>query len=235
MMQPEHESTLAEALELLPAGSRDWLKRSGANLEHHEGRLTLVTATGEQLSVRLSPSSGRPPLLKAALAGSRPPPLLADATAGMGADAFDLANAGCRVVALERSPLAWLLLRDGLRRAALDPDLEAAASRIELHHGDSRELLGRLGPFDVVYLDPMWHGGKATAGKRKPMRLLHDFGAASGDEAELLRAARAAASRRVVVKRPARGEVLAGERPSGSLAGRTVRFDLYAPTGPALD
>ncbi len=226
------QQTLEAGLAALPAGTLDFLEANGARLEVSDDRLKLVDSTGQELVVQLAASSGRPPLLRAALAGAQP--LVADATAGMAGDAFDLAHAGCRVVAIERSPLVWLLLRDGLRRALLDPALRAAAGRIELHYGDALELLPRLGPFEVVLLDPMWQGGKASAGKRKSMRLFHELTGPPTDEAALLRAARLAASRRVVVKRPARGEYLAFERPSGSLAGRTVRFDLYAPLALAL-
>ena len=176
----------------------------------------------------LSPTRGRPAVLRAALAGRQPAPHICDATAGMGADAFDLAYAGCRVTAIERSPLAWILLKDGLRRALLQPELAAAAGRIELRLGDSRELLPALGPFDVVYLDPMFTGGKKSAGKRKAMRLFHLLGQSGPDAGELLPAATSAARLRVVVKRPLRGEALASVAPSGSLKGRTVRFDLYA-------
>ena len=44
-------------------------------------------------------------------------PTILDATAGLGADAFVLASLGCEVKMIERSPLARLLLADGLERA----------------------------------------------------------------------------------------------------------------------
>ena len=49
------------------------------------------------------------------------------------------------------------------------------------------------------------------------------------EEATLLAAARRAAGQRVVVKRPRKAEPLGGVQPSGSIEGRTVRYDLYAP------
>lgn len=231
----EGDSALAAELASgLEPGSLDFLAAHGAFLRLQAGVLELVMQEGQTLSVSLNPSAGRPPLLRATLAGRKPAPYIADATAGMGADAFDLAHAGCRVMAMERSPLAWLLLKDGLRRAAAIPALADAAGRIELKLGDSRELLPVHGPFDVVYLDPMFEGGKKTAGKRKSMRLFHLFGAADATDADLLHAARAAARLRAVVKRPARGAVLASVAPSGSLKGRTIRFDLYSGTAAEL-
>ena len=228
-MNGAQQQAFEDDLASLPAGSLDFLQQAGATIGFIDGRLTLEDHTGERLSVNLAPSHGRPPLLKAALAGGAIKPLVADATAGMAGDAFDLAHAGCAVVAFERSPLVWLLLRDGLFRAGQDPQLAAAAARIELHHGDAAALLPQHGPFDVVVLDPMWQGGKGSAGKRKSMRLFHELAGPPSDEAALLEAARGVALRRVVAKRPARGPFLAGVKPSGSLTGRTVRFDLYAP------
>lgn len=225
----------AELLNGLEPGSLDFLAEHGAALRVAQGVLELVTEGGETLSVHLQPSSGRPPLLRATLAGRNPPPHVADATAGMGADAFDLAHAGCRVTAMERSPLAWLLLKDGLRRAAGEPRLAAAAGRMELLLGDARKLLPGRGPFDVVYLDPMFEGGKKTAGKRKAMRLFHELSSADGADAELLRAARDAALLRVVVKRPLKGQDLGSVPPSGRLKGRTIRFDLYAGAAAELE
>jgi len=44
-------------------------------------------------------------------------PYVLDVTAGLGRDAFVLANLGCRVLMLERSPIVAALLEDGLQRA----------------------------------------------------------------------------------------------------------------------
>ena len=50
-------------------------------------------------------------------------PLVVDATAGLGRDAFVLASLGCRVVMLERSPVVAALLADGLTRAYADAEI----------------------------------------------------------------------------------------------------------------
>lgn len=222
---------MTEVTEQLPAVLTEAARAelpSGAELVWRSGTLTLLTADGEQLSAALRPPEGRPLLLRAALAGREPRPYVADATAGLGGDAFSLAWAGCRVTAFERSAVIALLLHDALRRAALDPQLAAAAARISLQHGDSLRLLSEHGPFDVVFLDPMFPPGRKSSGKRKGMRLLHELGHAVGDEAALLSAARHSALQRVTVKRQLRAGYLAGVAPSGSIRGRTVRFDLYA-------
>lgn len=199
-----------------------------ARLVQLEDGLTLLGPDGEQLRVELRRTHGRPAVVRAVLGGSGAGATVIDATAGLGADAFALADAGCRVLAIERSPVVWQLLADGLERARADGQLEDAAVRIELLHGDARELLPKLGPVDAVYLDPLFETGSRSAGKRKGMRLLHLLeGEGDQDGAGLLDAAQAAARRRVTVKRQLRAPRLAGRTPSGSIRGRTIRFDLY--------
>jgi len=85
----------------------------------------------------------------------------------------------------------------------------------------------------VVLLDPMFPANDKSAAPKKGMKLfraLQTESARDGAEhAALLGRARTSATLRVVVKRPVRAPPLAGVAPSGSLVGRTVRFDLYAP------
>lgn len=171
---------------------------------------------------------GSPLLLRAALAGGGRTPLVIDATAGLGQDGFALAEAGSRVIMIERSQVVAALLQDGLRRALDDPGCLDAARRVTVLQGEARELLPGLSA-DVVYLDPMYPRSGREARKSKGMRLLRELLGGDGDAAELLAPARLAARRRVVVKRPARAAPVGGVAPSGSLKGTTVRFDLYAP------
>ena len=87
---------------------------------------------------------------------------------------------------------------------------------------------------DVIYLDPMFADAGSKAAPPKGMAVLRMLFAGEDeltDEAghTLLTAARRAARRRVVVKRALKASPLAGESPSGSITGRTVRFDVYPP------
>ena len=77
---------------------------------------------------------------------------------------------------------------------------------------------------DVVYLDPMFPGRTKSAAVKKKFQLLHHLEAPCADEDALMDAALAAGPRRVVVKRPVKAPVLAGVRPSHSVAGKAVRF-----------
>lgn len=176
---------------------------------------------------RARPGHGSPrqPLLRAI---GRRSDRVFDATAGFGDDAIALASTGHRVTAVERSAVVALLLEDGRRRALADPRLRASAQRIELHHGDSRELLAALGePPDAVYIDPMYPTGRSqSALPRRRIQLLRRLVGEDCDARELFEIALRCGAGRVVVKRPPRAEPLAGQ-PAASHGGKLVRYDVY--------
>ena len=151
-------------------------------------------------------------------------PLVVDATAGLGEDAFLLAAAGCRVLLFERDPVIAALLDDALGRAKRDPETAPIASRMTLYPEDSIPALPTLSP-DVVLLDPMFPERKKSALVKKKFQLLHLLEKPCEDERELLDAALFARPKRIVIKRPAKGPFLAGVKPSYSLSGSAVRFD----------
>ncbi|WP_265575735.1 class I SAM-dependent methyltransferase [Chitinibacter fontanus] len=68
-------------------------------------------------------------------------PRVLDATAGLGRDGFVLASLGCEVTLIERTPVAYLLLKDGLSRAQQDTHVAEIANRMQLHFGDGRAWL----------------------------------------------------------------------------------------------
>lgn len=157
-------------------------------------------------------------------------PTAVDATAGLGEDALLLAAAGFEVTLVEHDPAIAALLRDGLERAADDQRLAGIVSRMRLVEGDSIEVLAGLGASpDVVYLDPMFPAKRKDAATKKKLQVFQMLQTPCPDEAGLMRAALAAAPRKVVVKRPLKGPHLAGIRPSSSLAGKVVRYDVVVP------
>jgi 16S rRNA (guanine1516-N2)-methyltransferase len=170
------------------------------------------------------PRRGADPLLRAVGAW----PNVVDATAGWGIDAATLAAAGREVVLVERHPVLAMLLRDAIERARAAG--HPAAHRMRLVEADARDWLAHAAA-DVVLLDPMYPeaAGRAGARKAEGLHLARRLVGDDLDQDDLLAAARHAARRRVVVKRPLRAVALAGLPPSGSLRGRTVRYDLYAP------
>lgn len=169
-------------------------------------------------------------LVRAAKVRGCAEPWAIDATAGLGEDSFLLAAAGFRVSMYESDPTIAALVRDALARAQADPKLADIARRMELFEEDSIEAMGHLGDTpDVIYLDPMFPERRKSAAVKKKFQLIHHLEAPCQNEGALLAAAISAGPRKVVVKRPAKGPHLAGVKPSHSLAGKAVRYDVIIP------
>ena len=152
---------------------------------------------------------------------------LVDATAGFGRDAVRALGLGFEVTAVERAPVVFALLVDAAARARLGQTLAPALDRLRVTFGDAAEVLGAMQP-DVVYLDPMFSKLKSTAKSPKEMQLLQELlgEVDPRDEARVFEAARAAARRRVVVKRALKSRP-DGPAPSHAFKGQSVRYDVY--------
>lgn len=209
----------------------------GVELRRVDGRLTLM-ADGMELAEdfremlpRLRPDRlGRELLVKAVRVRGVEGIRVFDATAGLGEDSLLLAAAGFSVTMCEGDPVIAALLADGLRRAADDPELSGIVERMSLVEGDSIEILPSLTEApDVVYLDPMFPARTKSAAVKKKFQLLHRLESPCADEASLMDAALAARPRKIVVKRPIKAPVLAGVRPSHSISGKAVRYDVIVP------
>lgn len=177
---------------------------------------------------------GQPVAKAVGLKGAKDLPRVVDATAGLGGDSFVLATLGCHVTMLERSPVAAALLADALERAARDPSTQDIAARMTLVHGNAIDWLAQQAALpraqrpDVVFVDPMFPDtDKKSAAAKKGMQAFQHVIGDDLDSAELLEAAIAAATVRVVVKRPQRGVPIEGVKPSVVLDGKSTRFDLY--------
>ena len=179
-------------------------------------------------------------LVKAARAKGVECPWAIDATAGFGEDSLLLAAAGFTVDLYEQDCVA--LLKDALDRAADDPALATAVARMRLHAGEdsitglrhTAELIGQgeLAAPDVVYLDPMFPERTKSAAVKKKFQLLHHLEQPCADEETLVEAALAVHPRKVVIKRPVKGPLLAGVKPSYQLVGKAVRYDVLVPPRP---
>lgn len=166
-------------------------------------------------------------LVRAARVKGVPKPVAVDGTAGLGEDSLLLAAAGFYVTMFERDPTIAALLSDALARAARQPELEDIVCRMRLLEKDSVEGMHELGVRpDVVFLDPMFPARRKSAAVKKKLRLIQSLERPCEDEAELMAAARELAPRKIVVKRPLKGPYLAGVKPSHSLAGKAVRYDV---------
>ena len=156
-------------------------------------------------------------------------PVVLDATAGLGRDAFVLAELGCAVTLIERQPLIAALLEDGLQRALADAEVGPIMARMRLMHGNAIDLMrGWIeAPPQVIYLDPMFPHRDKSALVKKEMRLFRPLAGDDDDAPALLESALALASHRVVVKRPRKAPAIAGEKPGYTLEGNSSRFDIY--------
>lgn len=217
---------------------REALATPKATLEMRDEGLALVCGDVEllpdfsRMAVRLRLDRLHKELLvrAAKLRNAGGVPFAVDATAGLGEDALLLAAAGFRVRMYEHEPTIAALLRDALERARKDDRLADVVGRMELVEADSVEALRNLDCTpDIVYLDPMFPQRKKSAAVKKKLQLLQTLEQPCGNEDELLGAALAAGPHKVIVKRPVKGPYLAGVKPSHSLAGKAVRYDVLLP------
>ena len=157
-------------------------------------------------------------------------PTVLDATAGMGRDAFVLAQLGCVVTMVERQPVIAALLEDGMRRARDDAEVALIIARMRLFCGDAiARMRGWQGEApQVIYLDPMFPERDKSALVKKEMRFFRALAGADDDAPLLLDAAWQLASHRVVVKRPRKAAAIDGPALSYQLEGKSSRFDVYA-------
>ena len=196
----------------------------------------------EEMLPRIKPGRLQQELLvKAAKIKGTLSPTAIDCTAGLGQDSFLLAAAGFTVRMFERDETIAALLEDGLTRASNNPVISCVAKRMSLDRSDSLQYLESLAQSseqapDVIYLDPMFPARQKSAAVKKKFQLLHVLEKPC-DEAEedaLIRAAFAAGSRKVVIKRPVKGGHLAGIKPSYSITGKAVRYDVLVPPSTKL-
>lgn len=151
---------------------------------------------------------------------------IVDATAGLGEDSILLAASGYEVRMYEFDPVIAALLRDSMKRALETEELHDIVSRMTLYEEDSINAMRNLDyrP-DVIVLDPMFPERRKSASVKKKFQLLQLLERPCMQENELLEAALAAKPRKIVIKRPLKGPVLAGIKPSYSIEGKAIRYD----------
>ncbi|MGZ8189511.1 MAG: class I SAM-dependent methyltransferase [Methylosarcina sp.] len=152
-----------------------------------------------------------------------------DATSGWGQDSLAIFRMGYDLLCLERSSVMAELLADGFRRLVdLDWMRRLQLEPPRLLIGDAITLLSELTSRpDCIYLDPMFPPKrKKSALTRKSMALLHDLVGEDTDKEQLFAAAFRATGKRVVVKSPDYAEPLGG-KPTESLQGKLLRYDVY--------
>ena len=170
---------------------------------------------------------------KAVGIGRKPTLSVIDATAGLGRDAFVLADLGCRVLLCEREPILVAMLQSALQRAQSSADewIAAVTMRMQLLPGDVlSQPTESLQGADVIYLDPMFPKRDKQAAVKKEMALFQRILPAIDDpqaSASLFERAISLAPARVVVKRPRKAPTLTSAMPSHAVQGKAVRYDVY--------
>lgn len=155
----------------------------------------------------------------------KPQVKIIDATAGWGRDAAILASFGAEVIMLERHPIMAALLEDALERRDA---LSQSRLHVSLVRQDAFTYLKQLPASaypQIIYLDPMHPVRHKSALVKKELQVLQHMIGSDDDAQELLSLALTKACDKVVVKWPQSLAPLLA--PTGQVAGKTVRFDIY--------
>jgi 16S rRNA (guanine1516-N2)-methyltransferase len=161
-------------------------------------------------------------------------PSILDLTAGLGKDAFVLASLGCQVTLLERNPVVFQALHEGMQRAyehgqKEDADLLVILARMRLLNCDGLDFLNNATNItqQVIYLDPMFPERKKSAAVKKDMVLLQKIVGPDDDNNSLFQRAFSTDVCRIVVKRPKLAPSLGDIKPALVFQGQSSRFDVY--------
>lgn len=179
---------------------------------------------------RLATATIKDPLAKSVGIKSGARPDIIDATAGLGMDAMQLCWLGCKMTLLERSPVVYALLKDGLIRARKNERLRTLIeNNITLLHGDASRLLHDLSITpQTILLDPMYPEEKKGPKNKKEMRVLRQLVGDDTDVTKLFDLALKKAKNRVVVKRPKYAPCLVeSPPPTHEISMKSGRFDVY--------
>lgn len=220
---------LADESVCAPSGDKLVVRFSPSGISLEKDGMSLLPDFAESLPRLRADRLGRELLVRAAKVKGTVQPRAIDATAGLGQDALLLAAAGFQVLLFERDPIIAALLKDALRRAASNPQLAGITKGMTFAGADSIASLPQLSERpDVVYLDPMFPERQKSAAVKKKFQLLHHIERPCADAESLMQAALDARPRKVVVKRPLKGPCLANVKPSYSLKGKAIRYDVIS-------
>jgi len=210
-------------------------------LYFYQGRLALMTPTIKEEKLRpffldfIGPfkyhqgqnySLKKEPLAKAVGGNFQENPLIWDITCGTGSDSTLLLFFGAKIVAFERNPIMWALLRDALDRAQKDPEFgQIFRERFTLIKGDPRNYPSQEGPH-AIYYDPMYPEIGRKALQKKEMRVIREVVGDDLDFNDIFDWAKGVSKSRFIVKRPTKSPLL--ETPPGhTYKGKSTRYDVY--------
>lgn len=147
-----------------------------------------------------------------------------DATAGLGQDSLALASLSRKIILLEKVPWIHALLKEGISKTENQNFL---ISKMEAICVESKRYLSSLKQkVDVIYLDPMFPNvGKSKA--KKEIQALREL-TEPEESTNLLDISLKKAKERVIVKRHRNSKSLSEKKPTFSIKGQVVRYDVYS-------
>ncbi len=148
------------------------------------------------------------------------PTTIMDGTLGMGKDTLHLLACGAQVVGVERHPVIYFLQAQALQRSQLQ-------SSLQILKGETGEQLSEWADkIDGLYLDPMFENAKQKSAPKKGLAFLREVATEDQDVQRVIARAIELGVKRVVVKRPYRGDHLYG-KPNNIFEGKLIRYDVY--------
>ena len=155
-------------------------------------------------------------------------PMIVDATAGLGRDAFLLASLGAQVILIERSEEMHSLLVQGMDRAVKEGgEFREIIGRMTLLKGDAKDLLPNLSG-EAILIDPMHPPRKNSALVKRELRQVREIVGTDDDAVDLVRVALKNARNRVVLKWPAKADPIKGlQACSHQILGKSTRYDIF--------
>ena len=151
-----------------------------------------------------------------------------DGTLGIGHDALCLVSFGIHVLGFESNPTIFCLLNSALERAS------HLKGSFEIRQMDCCEWVSQFfdgsdksdNKRDCLYLDPFFEGIEKKSKPRKSMAFLRSFRGGGCHIQKVIPLALGKGIKRVVVKRPIKGDYLYG-KPNFLYKGKLIRYDVY--------
>jgi 16S rRNA (guanine1516-N2)-methyltransferase len=169
--------------------------------------------------------------------GKKTPDHIIDATAGLGTDSFILSTAfkDTKISLIEENEIISLLLKNGIKNGLEDssyPETQKTCEKMELHNGNAINIIPKLEPADIIYLDPMFADNSFKGAVKKPMQILHKICPPPSNNQinKLLEIALNNAKNRVIVKRAKSACVINlnnSIKPNHQISGKSIRYDVY--------
>lgn len=144
-----------------------------------------------------------------------------DGTLGFAKDSLHMLSMGANVIGVERNPLPHFLVSQSLRES------QELQGRLTTYCADVSDLLPTLmSQSSTLYLDPMFENAKNKSAPKKNLALLREISPIDADVQGVIEKAIKLGVKRVVVKRPLKGQQLYG-KPNIVYQGKLIRYDVY--------